>query len=150
VQPADEADFTAFVAGSGRRLLGLAYLMTGDRGAAEAALDSALDRTYRRWPQLNREGVPEAYVRKALVDTATERWRLRRPARSEPADDSPALLQAVAALPPTQRVVLVLRYFESFTDQQTAALLGCSVGTVGSQHARAIARLRAPTTSART
>jgi DNA-directed RNA polymerase specialized sigma24 family protein len=150
VQPADDADFTAFVAGSGRRLLGLAYLLTGDRRAAEAALESALERTYRRWHRLNREGVPEAYVRKALVDTATERWHWRRPARSDGSDDSPALLRAVAALPAAQRVVLVLRYFENFTDQQTAALLGCSVGAVGSQHARAIARLRAPTASART
>lgn len=149
MQPADDADFTAFVAGSGRRLLGLAYLLTGDGPTAEAALENALESTYRRWHRLNREGVPEAYVRKVLVDTATERWHWRRPDRSEHDDDRPALLRAVAALPAPQRVVLVLRYFENFTDQQTAALMGCSVGAVGSQHARAIARLRARAASAR-
>jgi RNA polymerase sigma factor (sigma-70 family) len=149
MQPADDADFTAFVAGSGRRLLGLAYLLTGDPGRAEAALENALEGTYRRWHRLNREGAPEADVRKALVDIATERWHRRRGAVSPDLDDRPAVMRAVAALPPAQRVVLVLRYFENLTDQQTAAVMGRSVGAVSSQHARAIARLRAPTPSGR-
>jgi RNA polymerase sigma-70 factor (sigma-E family) len=155
--PADEADFTAFVAGSSRRLLRGAYLITGDLDEAQDLLQAALERAYRRWPSVRRCEVPEAYVRRILVNLATDRWRVRRvktvaleedllpaledrgvegvPARS-------ALLACVRQLPVRQRAVLVLRYFNDLTEAETARLLGCSVGTVKSHHARAMARLR--------
>jgi RNA polymerase sigma-70 factor (sigma-E family) len=156
VRAADDADFTAFVAGSSRRLLGLAYLLTGDRYAAEDLLQGALERTYRGWHRINRDGVPEAYVRRALVNASTDRWRRRRgvvevdigQARLAEPDGSDltvardALMRAVHELPAGQRAVLVLRYFEGLTESQTAAVMDCTVGTVKSQHARAIARLR--------
>jgi RNA polymerase sigma factor (sigma-70 family) len=53
------------------------------------------------------------------------------------------LLRALAALPHGQRAVVVLRYFDDLSEGQTAQLLGCSVGTVKSQTARALDRLRA-------
>lgn len=53
------------------------------------------------------------------------------------------LLRALAALPPGQRAVVVLRYFDDLSEGETAQMLGCSVGTVKSQTARALARLRA-------
>jgi RNA polymerase sigma factor (sigma-70 family) len=49
---------------------------------------------------------------------------------------------ALAALPPRMRAVLVLRYFEQLTEEETAQALGCSRGTVKSQASRAIAKLR--------
>jgi RNA polymerase sigma-70 factor (sigma-E family) len=156
VRTADDADFTAFVAGSSRRLLGLAHLLTGDRYAAEDLLQGALERTYRSWPRINRDGAPESYVRRALVNASTDRWRRRRGvaevglgearlAEADPSDltaSRDALMRAVRELPAGQRAVLVLRYFEGLTEAQTAAVMECSVGTVKSQHARALARLR--------
>jgi hypothetical protein len=53
------------------------------------------------------------------------------------------LLRALAALPPGQRAVLVLRYFDDLSEAETARMLGCSLGTVKSQAARALEKLRA-------
>jgi RNA polymerase sigma-70 factor (sigma-E family) len=152
----DDADFTSFVAASSRRLLRSAYLMTGDLPDAEDLLQTALERAYRRWPSIRCKDVPEAYVRKILVTTAVDARRRRR-VRSIPLDKEllrgepdaaieavpgrAALLAAVRELPLGQRAVLVLRYFDDLTEAETARILGCSVGTVKSQHARAMARL---------
>ena len=154
----DDADFTAFVAGASRRLLRSAYLITGDRSAAEDLLQTALERAYRRWSYCRRRGTPEAYVRRIIVNAATDRWRreqaLRKVSLSEAKvpslDDArldvlpvrEALIAGLRQLPAGQRAVLVLRYFDDLTEAETARTLGCSVGTVKSQHARAIARLR--------
>jgi len=157
MRPADEADFSAFVAASSRRLLRGAYLITGDLEEAQDLLQTALERAYRRWPSVRRSEVPEAYVRRILVTAATDRWRVRRvktvaldedrlPAQEDKGLEGVvargALLACVRQLPVRQRAVLVLRYFDDLTEAETARLLGCSVGTVKSQHARAIARLR--------
>jgi RNA polymerase sigma-70 factor (sigma-E family) len=158
VPSASDADFTAFVAGASRRLLRSAYLISGDAGVAEDLLQTALERAYRRWCHVRREGAPEAYVRRIIVNTATDWWRREHRLRSVPLDDSsfPAvndlrldslnvreqLLAGLRQLPLGQRAVLVLRYFDDLTEAETARTLGCSVGTVKSQHARAMARLR--------
>lgn len=52
------------------------------------------------------------------------------------------LIDELRRLGPRQRAVLVLRYWEDLTEAETAAMLGCSVGTVKSQAARGLARLR--------
>jgi DNA-binding CsgD family transcriptional regulator len=98
-------------------------------------------------------------VRRILINASKSRWRRRRAAEQpggppaevpDPAADPAtavgersALLAALSALPPRQRAVVVLRYWEDLTDAQTAALLGCSASTVRSQAARALAKLRA-------
>lgn len=149
----DVEEFTAFVAGAGGRLLRLAYLLTGDRYAAEDVLQGALERTYRRWSRLRRADGIEAYVRRAIVNAATDRHRRRReepladtdlaaPRDPEDIERRDELIRAVMTLSVGQRSVLVLRYFEDLTEAQTADALGCSVGTVKSQNARALARLR--------
>lgn len=151
----DDEDFTAFVAGSSHRLLRTAFLLTGDRGAAEDLLQVALERAYRRWPRVRGMASPEAYVRRALINAATDRWRHRHGVIEEAldldrlvADDTDVVaardevFRAVRLLPVGQRAVLVLRYFDDLTEVETADVLGCTVGTVKSQHARAIARLR--------
>jgi RNA polymerase sigma-70 factor (sigma-E family) len=157
VRAADDADFTAFVAASSRRLLRGAYLITGDLADAEDLLQTALERAYLRWPSIRRTGVPEAYVRKIVVTSAINAAR-RRTVSCRPLDQSEppgvpdrevegmagrlALLALVRQLPAGQRAVLVLRYFDDLTEAETARVLGCTVGTVKSQHARAMARLR--------
>jgi RNA polymerase sigma-70 factor (sigma-E family) len=157
VRVADDADFSAFVAASSRRLLRGAYLITGDLAEAEDLLQTALERAYRRWPRIRRTEVPEAYVRKIVVTAAIDAGRRRRPGTT-PLDEAllpgsqdagleslaarADLLACVRELPAGQRAVLVLRYFDDLTEAETARALGCTVGTVKSQHARAMARLR--------
>jgi len=157
MRPADDADFSTFVAASAHRLLRGAYLITGDLTEAEDLLQSALERAYQRWPSIRQKDVPEAYVRKIIVTAAVDAGR-RCKFSSLPLDEQQlpglpdaaveslpgraALLSCVRELPPGQRAVLVLRYFDDLTEAETARVLGCTVGTVKSQHARAMARLR--------
>jgi RNA polymerase sigma-70 factor (sigma-E family) len=153
----DDADFTAFVAASSRRLLRGAYLITGDVSEAEDLLQTALERAYRRWRWIRQKDVPEAYVRKILVTAAIDAARRRKLSHASFNEDQvpgmldaaieglpvrSALLSCVRSLPAGQRAVLVLRYFDDLTEAETARVLGCTVGTVKSQHARAMARLR--------
>jgi RNA polymerase sigma-70 factor (sigma-E family) len=153
----DDEDFSAFVDAYSRRLLRSAYLITGDFAEAEDLLQTALEKAYRRWPWIRRTDMPEAYVRRMLVTTAIDAGRRRRFASSplgaeslqgrlDPAIEGvagrSALLACVRELPPSQRAVLVLRYFDDLTEAETARVLGCTVGTVKSQHSRAMARLR--------
>jgi RNA polymerase sigma-70 factor (sigma-E family) len=151
------ADFDDFVRGSATRLLRTAVLLTGDRQAAEDLVQETYERIYVHWPRI-RAGAPEPYARKTLTNLAANRWRKRhrRPAevaliedhdQSTP-DDSETyavrreLLAALQALPPRQRAVIVLRYYDDLTEAQTAEVLGCAIGTVKSQAARALDRLR--------
>jgi RNA polymerase sigma-70 factor (sigma-E family) len=157
MQSVDDGDFTAFVGASSRRLLRSAYLITGNASAAEDLLQTALEKAYRRWPAIRRADTPEAYVRKILVTSAIDASRHRKfasapldseslPGRLDPALESvagrSALMSCVRELPAGQRAVLVLRYFDDLTEADTARALGCTVGTVKSQHARALAKLR--------
>jgi RNA polymerase sigma-70 factor (sigma-E family) len=150
-----EAEFVAFVEGSARRLLRTATMLTGDRGHAEDLLQTALERTARRWTRL--DGAPEAYARVVLARLATDRWRALRSRVGEVPGDPPelvhddlatgiavrqALFDAMRQLTPRQRAVLVLRYFDDLTEAQTADALGISVGTVKSTASRALSRLR--------
>ena len=159
----DRASFEEFVAGSSSRMLTLAMLLTGHNKAdAEDLLQTVLERAYRRWRRICRDGDPAPYVRQMLVNAAADRWRLlrRRPERPlDPDDGAPSagsaradqsgaiadqdlLWRALARLPPGQRAVLVLRYYEDLTEAQTAAVLGCSVGSVKAQASRALTKLR--------
>jgi len=154
------ASFEDFVDGSSARLFTMALLLTGrQRAEAEDLLQGVLERAYRRWGRICQKGDPEPYVRQMLVNASADRWRMlrRRPegllpaACADPAGgdqaseiaDRDLLLRALGVLPAGQRAVLVLRYFNDLTEAQTAATLGCSVGSVKSQASRALARLRA-------
>lgn len=157
--------FREFVAARSAALLRTAWLLTGDEHLTEDLLQTALARTWPRWARLHPGGDAEAHVRRVMVNTSLS-WRARRwngewatdqlPER-EAVDphgrvhDRAQLADVLRALPPRQRAVLVLRFFEDCSEQQTAEALGCSVGTVKSQSSRALARLRADArTSART
>lgn len=149
-------DFDEFVAEYSGRLLRTAFLLCGDRGHAEDLLQTALLRTARRW-QVARDN-PTAYTRQVLVRLAKDRRRAahRRVTESALTESDVAgadcvservvvrdvLLRATAELPPRQRAVLVLRFFDDLSVEQTAEVLGCTPGTVKSQTHRALAKLR--------
>ena len=150
-----DQSFTEFVEQRSTDLLRTAYLLTGDRGHAEDLLQTALLRAAQRWSAARQ--APVAYLRQILVNLARDRWRRQgcRP-REEPlnhehevGDTGPdqvaqrrVVVQALSRLPIRQREVVVLRFFEDLSVEQTAELLGCTVGTVKSYTSRALARLR--------
>jgi RNA polymerase sigma-70 factor (sigma-E family) len=151
--------FEEFVQACSPRLFRTALLLAGhDRPAAEDLLQLALERAYRHWARVCRSGEPERYVRRILANASNDRWRQaarRRESQLRPGDADPLtqdqadavaerdfLMRALAALPPRQRTVLVLRYFNDLSEAETADVLGCSVGTVKSQASRGLARLR--------
>jgi RNA polymerase sigma-70 factor (sigma-E family) len=161
----DDSSFEDFVEGSSARLFTMARLLTGgNRAEAEDLLQGAYERAYRRWGRISRRADPERYVRQILVNASIDRWRkIRRhpeiplavggadPRTADTAAavaDRDLLIRGLAALPPRQRAVLVLRYFEDLSEAETATMLGCSVGTVKSQAARGLARLRDGTSEA--
>jgi RNA polymerase sigma-70 factor (sigma-E family) len=150
--------FEEYVSARGTALLRTAWLLTGDHQRAEDLVQTALGKTWPRWSQIaeSGRGAYDAYVRKVMMTTYISWWRRRwgseYPTAQVPegCDDGAEatvverrdLLQALAGLPRGQRAVVVMRYFEDLTEVQTAAILGCSVGTVKSQNARALNALR--------
>ncbi|SNX65881.1 RNA polymerase sigma-70 factor (sigma-E family) [Streptomyces sp. TLI_55] len=160
--PRDELpDFETYAALRWPRLLRTAYLLTnGDHHEAEDLVQVTLAKIYLRWSHIRTLDAPDQYVRRALINNNTTRQRKRRvvqlltphlPEQRSPAGDADRpdsydtrseLFAALATLPPRQRAIVVLRYWECLSEQQTAHLLGCSVGTVKSQASRALKKLR--------
>jgi RNA polymerase sigma-70 factor (sigma-E family) len=150
--------FPEFVQARSIALQRAAYLMIGDRSLAQDLVQEALTKTYVAWPRLRDPANAEAYTRRVITTTALT-WFRRRSWGSEravsnvperpiaPHDDAvatgAALRAALDALPPRQRIALVLRFYEDLTEAQTAAAMGTAVGTVKSQVAAALATLRA-------
>ncbi|WP_191844310.1 SigE family RNA polymerase sigma factor [Catellatospora chokoriensis] len=148
-----EEGFREFVQLRYGALLRTAYLLTGSTHAAEDLVQSALLKAYRRWDLVDE---PMAYLRRALVNQRTSVWRRigsrelltgvlpdrGRADGSAAHADRDELMAALAKLPVRMRAVLVLRYWEDMSEADTAALMGCSVGSVKSQASRGLARLR--------
>jgi RNA polymerase sigma-70 factor (sigma-E family) len=150
-----DEEFSAFAASRWPGLVRLAFGLTGDRWTAEDLAQTALARAYVAWRRVSRADDPDAYLRRILVNASHHRFRRRRVTEQHgdppetPVDghadlvgERAALLAALQQLPPRQRAVIVLRYWEDLTDVQIAAALGCSPGTVRSQLSRALAKLR--------
>ncbi|MEV6973165.1 SigE family RNA polymerase sigma factor [Kitasatospora sp. NPDC093806] len=151
-------DFEAFAASRWRRLVRTAYLLTGDHHEAEDVVQATYAKVFRNWSRISRLDEPDAYVHRALVNNNLSRHRRRRvrqllvpvlPDRASPAggghrdvEERSVLLQALAELPPRQRAVVVLRYWEDMSENQVADVLGCSAGNVKSQASRGLAKLR--------
>ena len=157
-------EFERFVAGHADELLRTAYLVVGDLAEAEDLVQESLLRVARRWPRVSRMDHPIAYARRVVInlalDGAKRRSRQRRelephgdlPLEHRPDESSTSaiavvdakaeLLDALDTLPPRQRAMLVLRYFEDLSEMQVADVLGCSLGTVKSTTSRGLARLR--------
>ncbi|MYS81146.1 SigE family RNA polymerase sigma factor [Embleya scabrispora] len=153
----DEAEFKEFVLGARTRLLRTAYLLTGDHHRAEDLVQTALIRVYKRWRRIDRTMGAEAYTRRIVVNLHNSWWR-RKSSREQSRAELPegvarnahALVElhtdmwaALATLSPRTRAVLVLRYYEDLPEAEVAHILGSPIGTVKSQHARGLARLRA-------
>jgi len=149
-------DFTAFVASRSGVLLRSAFLLTGDRHAAEDLLQTCLAKTYLAWPRLRDMHSLEPFVRRTLVTTNISNWRRHR-GREIVTDNLPAPINAsgeqgiddrlslwphISALPPRQRTVIVLRYYEDLTESETARMMGCSIGAVKRYGFRAMETLR--------
>ena len=146
------------MADRGTALLRTASLLCTSRADAEDLLQTALEKTYRHWARLNAESDPEPYVRRILVNltiSRARRWRVLREVHMPSPPEVPAassethavelrgaLIEHLRRLGPRQRAVLVLRYWEDQSEAEIARTLGCSVGTVKSQAARGLARLR--------
>ncbi|WP_439145255.1 SigE family RNA polymerase sigma factor [Streptantibioticus silvisoli] len=131
-----------------------AYMLTGDFHEAEDLVQTTLIKLHAQWRRVRRE-TADQYVRRALVNNNRSRHRKRRvvhlltpflPDVSQappPAyDGDAALFDALATLPPRQRAVVVLRYWEDLSAEEVARTLGCTVGTVKSTASRALAKLR--------
>ena len=153
----DDEDFRVFVQQWWAPFVRTAYLLTGDRGHAEDLVQSALEKTHRKWGRVRTMAAPEAYVRRAVINTAVS-WRRRRrvtevtllpgdtdaasPDEFRRVDQRQQVVAALRQLPPRMRAALVLRYFEDLSEADVARALGCSVGTVKSQLSRGLDRLR--------
>lgn len=149
-----DGEFTEFVHASWASLYRTAYLMLGDRSEAEDLVQTTLAKTYASWSKVRDVNAAPGYARSVLVNTAAswfrkKGWRNERPTATLPDQghevdltDRPAVIDALSQLPPRQRAVIVLRYYEDLSVAQTAAALGCSDGTVKSQTSDALTRLR--------
>lgn len=152
-----DEQFHGFVLARRAGLVRTATLLTaGDRHLAEDLVQSTLTKLYVAWPAFRRAQNPDGYLRRALVNALTDErrrvWRKRErsmaelpdAARPEPATDevSEELKRALKDLPPRMRAAVVFRYFYHLDIAETADALGCSQGTVKSQTARALDKLR--------
>jgi RNA polymerase sigma-70 factor (sigma-E family) len=149
--------FDGYVRDRSSALLRLAFLLVGDAHLAEDLVQTSLVKVMGRWDEVVGKGDPHAYVRKVLLHTSLgwrrRRWRAEQPSdrlpdlgtpdRTAVVDSRERLRRALLSLPPRQRAAVVLRHYEDMSEAQVAFELGCSVGTVKSQTARGLERLRA-------
>ena len=158
--------FEEYVGARGPALLRFGYVLTGDRHLSEDLVQEALTRVYGRWSRISALDHPDASVRKVIVNDFLS-WKRRRASRllflAEPPDDASserdgadhaaahaerdAMWRLLAQLPRQQRAVLVLRFYEGWTDDQIAPVVHCSSATVRAHASKALARLRTVATS---
>jgi RNA polymerase sigma-70 factor (sigma-E family) len=151
-----DTEFVEFVTAQRTALLRMARLLTaGDDAAAEDLVQTTLTRLYVHWARVRRAGNPVGYARTSLTHAFVDEQRRAYSRRETPTDvmsDRPthdddqdlahAVLAALATLAPRQRAVVVLRHFLDLDIAETARVLGCTTGTVKSQNAKALDRLR--------
>jgi RNA polymerase sigma-70 factor (sigma-E family) len=148
-------EFEQFTSKVRPRLRQAAFLMCGDWHVADDATQTVLLKVFLRWERLRDRQELSGYLRRALIrQIATEYRRAwRRHEHQSPQPEMPsgtslkfeerdALLRALRRLGPRQRAVIVLRYWEDLTVEQTAEALHCAPGTVMSQSSRALKTLR--------
>jgi RNA polymerase sigma-70 factor (sigma-E family) len=151
----DITSFDAFVVSVWPRLYRTAFALTGNRHDADDLLQAAFARTYRSWHRVRDADRPEAYVHRVIVNEAVSArrrpWRRERswavppehPA-AEPAEVGhlDGVWGALLALPPRQRAILVLRYYEDLSEADIAETLGIARGSVKSQASAGLRALR--------
>jgi RNA polymerase sigma-70 factor (sigma-E family) len=152
-----DEQFRSFVLARRAELVRTATLLTaGDAHLAEDLVQSTLTKLYLAWPAFRRSNNPGGYVHRALVNALIDErrrpWRRERSmadlpdrARAELDDSGEAadeLRRVLNDLPPRMRAVVVFRFFHGLDVAEAAHVLGCTQGTVKSQTARALDRLR--------
>lgn len=148
-----DAAFTEFMTDATPSLLRTAWLLTGSADRAQELVQAAFVKTYAAWPRVRRESAL-AFARRTLVNHRTDTWR--RTSREVAVDGVPErafvadcgveqrdeVMRMLDLLPPQQRRVIVLRYYQDLSEQQTADLLGISIGAVKSSASRGLAAIR--------
>jgi len=150
-----DGEFAELVEAAWPGLYRTAYLMLGDHQLAEDLVQATLTKTYASWAQVREPAAAVGYARIVLARTAASwfrrrSWRNEHPTEAVPDEahtgadptDRPALMAALGKLPPRQRAVVVLRYYDDLSVREVAQALGCSEGTVKSQTHHAMAQLR--------
>jgi RNA polymerase sigma-70 factor (sigma-E family) len=156
VRSSRDVEFESWLVAREPALQRTAHLLTGDVHTAQDLVQNTLAKLYLAWDRIQDRGNVDAYARKILVNEHRTAWR--RPVRrreqvtAEPPErpapergydgQREAVWAFVASLPPRQRAVIVLRFYEQLTEPEIADLLGISLGTVKSQSSRALAALR--------
>jgi RNA polymerase sigma-70 factor (sigma-E family) len=151
-----DAEFAEWMAARQGALARTAYLLTGSQHAADDLVQTTLTKLYLAWDRISDRQHIDAYARRALVNEHRSTWR-RASRHLEVLSEAPpdvghapaaydgereAVWAFVQGLPPRQRAVIVLRYYEDLSEAEIADLLGISTGTVKSQASRALASLR--------
>jgi RNA polymerase sigma-70 factor (sigma-E family) len=150
-------DFESWLVAREHALQRTALLLTGDPHSAQDLVQNTLTKLYLAWDRIEQRDRVDAYARRVLVNEHRSTWRRawrRHEVVSdvlpdagapsiEPDVERDAVWAFVASLPPRQRAVIVLRYYEDLTEAETADLLGITRGTVKSQAHKALAALRA-------
>ncbi|UMP02683.1 SigE family RNA polymerase sigma factor [Amycolatopsis sp. EV170708-02-1] len=153
--PGELIDFGDFVRASLPGLLRYGHALTGNPHDAADLVQTVLEKIGSRWSYVqHKTGDPMAYIRRSMANAHISRWRrtkreslvadlpdVRPYSPADPFEHEP-LWQALRALPPRQRAVMVLRYYEGLSEAEIADSLGVSQGTVKSQASKAIASLR--------
>jgi RNA polymerase sigma-70 factor (sigma-E family) len=159
VTAARDEEFSAYFAVRRDPVRRLAYLLSGDWHKADDLAQTAFVKLYGAWDRVRDRAAMDAYVRSCLVrsvvDESRRPWRREKvveflPENADLAGSDIAALvadrevfrQALTGVPPRQRTVLVLRYYEGLDVASAAAAMGISEGTVKSQTARGLAALR--------
>lgn len=149
-------DFAEFVRAALPGLLRYGHALTGNPHDAADLVQTVLEKVGSRWTLVQRKtGDPLAYVRRSMANAHISKWRRTRrenlvadipevagTPRRDSFDNEP-LWQALRSLPPRQRAVIVLRYYDGLSEAEIAESLGVSAGTVKSQASKAMSALRA-------
>jgi len=157
----EPTDFDRFVLAQLHSLIRYASLLTRSRDVAEDIVQEALIKTHAKWKRISILDSPERYVRRIVTNEFLSQRRRRRlptvelraahtevaqqdrpPSHEQTTADRDALLAELERLPPQQRAVLVLRFYEGLTDVEIAGVLGCRPGTVRGYSSRALSTLR--------
>lgn len=147
--------FEEYASVSWSRLYRSAYLLAGNHADAEDLAQQTLIKAHRAWDKVSGSDSMDAYVRRILTNAflSSKRLRGRRlelltdalpesTAIAGTSEDRLVLWPHVRELPPRQRAVVVLRYYEDLSEAEIAETLGCSRGTVKSTAHRALKSLR--------
>lgn len=153
-------DFRRFVSAHGPTLTRYAYLLCGDRVAAEDLTQSALLKAYRSWAKISAVDDPVGYVRR-IVTREFLSMRRKRSATEVPLADvhragpegtapdhadsvveADEVWRALTRLTSRQRAVLVMRYYLDLPYEEIGRLLNCSSGTARTHASSGLAALR--------